>query len=72
MGMPGIPEMFVIVVILLVTIVPFWRIVSKTGLPGVLSLLFLIPFANIIMLFVLAFTKWPIEKELADLKGSHG
>ena len=45
-----------------------WRIVAMTGLPGVLSLLFLVPIANIIMLFVLVFSKWPVQKELKKAK----
>ncbi len=66
MFLPGIFELLVLVVIILVIIVPAWRIVSKTGYPGVLSLLFLVPVVSIIMLFVLAFSKWPIEKQLEE------
>jgi len=49
---------------LIVTLVIWWRIVSKTGYSGVLSLLMFVPVANLILLFVLAFSKWPIEEKL--------
>ena len=41
---------------------PIWRILSRLGLGGAWSLLAIIPLLNIIMLWVLAFTSWPIEK----------
>jgi hypothetical protein len=47
---------------LAIFIVPAWRIVSKAGFPGALSLLMVIPIANIILLWVFAFMKWPVEK----------
>jgi hypothetical protein len=46
---------------------PFWRICSKTGYPGALSLLVFVPVANIVLLFFLAFSKWPIERKLEEL-----
>ena len=47
---------------LLIYIIPVWRIVSKAGFSGALSLLMLIPFVNIIFLWIFAFTKWPVEE----------
>jgi len=59
----GVSELVVIFVymILLVVllIVPMWKIFSKAGFSGALSLLMLVPLANIIMLFYLAFAEWP-------------
>jgi len=54
---------FAIVTIVL-TLVVHWRIAAKAGYPGALSLLMLIPFANIVILLVFAFSKWPIEEAL--------
>jgi len=45
----------------IVMMVPYWRIVSKAGYNGWLSLLMLVPLVNIVMLFVFAFSEWPIE-----------
>ena len=50
-------------------VVLYWRIVGKTGYPGALGLLMLVPLANIVLLVVLAFTEWPIEAELRRLRG---
>lgn len=66
-GSIGLPELLVLAVILLISLVwllPAWRIVGKTGNSGALSLLFFIPFVNIGMLLFLAFSEWPIEREL--------
>jgi hypothetical protein len=43
----------------LLTVIPFWKICTKAGFPGVLSLLMLVPFGNIIVPFYIAFTEWP-------------
>lgn len=54
--------------VLLIKILIFCKIFSKTGYCWALGLLMLVPIANIIMLFVLAFGDWPIQKELRLLK----
>jgi len=46
------------------TLVVHWRIAAKAGYPGALSLLMLIPLANVVVMLVFAFSKWPIEEEL--------
>ncbi len=48
----------------LLTAVVWWRILSKTGHPGVIGLLMWIPLVNFILLFWLAFSEWPIERRL--------
>lgn len=48
--------------IVAVVVVPFWRIFAKAGFHGALSLLMLVPFVNVIMIFVLAFSEWPALK----------
>ncbi|MBO8169618.1 MAG: hypothetical protein H0Z35_10605 [Thermoanaerobacteraceae bacterium] len=60
----GMPELIFIpfLVVSFITLVPFWKIFSKAGFSGWLSLLTLVPIANIIVLFFLAFSKWPIHK----------
>ncbi|NYT62795.1 hypothetical protein H0A66_10765 [Alcaligenaceae bacterium] len=37
---------------------PFWKIFSKAGFSGWLSLLMLIPMLNLIVLYVIAFSDW--------------
>ena len=64
----GVTEIIVVLVILILVILPYWKIFSKAGYSGGLSLLMLVPLLNFIMLFFLAFSSWPIEQELKRLK----
>ena len=57
-----------VLIIVAVKILIFCKIFSKTGYSWALGLLMLVPIANIIMLFVLAFAEWPIERELRSFK----
>ncbi len=71
---PGIGVMialFVLGIITAVTIIKaivFCMIFAKAGYHWALGLLMLVPIACIIMLFVLAFGKWPIQRELEQLR----
>lgn len=51
-----------------IIIIPFWRIFHKAGFPPWLSLITLLPVVNIVMLFILAFVEWPIEREINQLR----
>lgn len=42
-----------------IAIIPFWRICTRVGLSPWLSLLLIVPFANLIFIYYLAFTDWP-------------
>jgi len=46
-----------------VMVLPFWKIFSKAGFSGALSLLMLVPLLNVIMIFFLAFGQWPALKD---------
>ena len=63
-GMPMWPfgPLMMLVVAVLV-IVLFWRIFAKAGFSGWLSLLMVVPIANIVLLYVLAFSAWPSLRE---------
>ena len=62
----GIPELIILFIIVvfvgLFTVLPFWKICSKAGFPGPLSLLMLVPIANIVLPFYIAFAQWPVLK----------
>ena len=45
-------------------VIIWWRIFSKAGYSGAMSLLMFVPIANLIVLCVLAFGEWPIYREL--------
>lgn len=46
-------------VMAIVIVLPFWFIFSKAGYSKWLSLLMVVPLANIVLLYFLAFSKWP-------------
>ena len=49
-------------------VVAYCKICSRTGHNWALGLLMLVPIANVVLPLVLAFTDWPIQKELRQLK----
>lgn len=55
-------------IVIAIKILLFCKIFSKAGYCWALGLLMLVPIVNIVMLFVLAFADWPIQKEIRLLK----
>ena len=65
----GLPELLLMLVVPLVIFgLPFYKIFSKAGYSGILGLTLIVPLVNIIMLLFLAFSEWPVLKELKALK----
>jgi hypothetical protein len=68
-AIPG-PAEFIIILFLLfagvigamVSVIPFWKICQKAGFPPPLSLLMLVPVANIVLPFYIAFAQWPASR----------
>lgn len=52
-----------LLIMIVVFVVPMWKIVSRTGNPGIATLLFFIPLVNIIALWWLAYSRWPALDE---------
>lgn len=50
-------------VMVAIIVIPFWRICSKAGYSGWLSLLILIPLVNLVFLYFLAFSEWPSHRK---------
>ncbi len=44
-------------------VLPFWFIFMKAGYSKWLSLIMIVPVANIVMLYILAFSNWPSQHE---------
>ena len=71
---PFVSIMFAVVFVivgLIVAAIKVWifcRVFSKAGYSWALGLLMMVPIANIIMPFVLAFGDWPICRELRQLR----
>ena len=55
----GLPGLVLMLVMAAVIVVPYWKIWSRTGHSGWLSLLMLVPILNVVMIYVLAFKSWP-------------
>ncbi len=67
----GFAESIIILVIagmMVVALLPWFFIYKKAGYNPAMGCLMFIPIANIIMLFVLAFSQWPIERELENAR----
>jgi hypothetical protein len=68
-GSLGVPELIIVMMMLLIMgaipVVLGWVVFSKTGMPGALSLIALIPGVGLlVVLCILAFAEWPIQREL--------
>jgi hypothetical protein len=62
MGFGVMDAIFVLILIALV-VIPYWKIWQRTGHSGAWGLLMIVPFANIVSLWVLAFKEWPALRE---------
>ncbi|MCF7956523.1 MAG: hypothetical protein K9M75_12030 [Phycisphaerae bacterium] len=56
----------------IISAVVYCRICGKTGYHWALGLLMFVPIANLILPLILAFSEWPIEKELRSCKHQTG
>ncbi|MEO6807959.1 MAG: hypothetical protein ABI353_02475 [Isosphaeraceae bacterium] len=55
----GPAESVILLLMIPLLIWPCWRICSKAGFPGALGLLVMVPLANLLLLYLLAFAEWP-------------
>ena len=66
LAMAGLFYLFIIcfsLVIVVLTVVAYWKICEKAGFPPPLSLLMLVPIANLVLILYIAFTEWPALKQ---------
>ncbi len=54
------------------SVIIYWKIFSKAGYSGAMSLLMFVPIANLIAMCILAFGTWPIYEELNQLRQRAG
>lgn len=57
--MLGVMEGSMLLLTAVVLAIPMWRICVKAGYSGWLGLLALVPVANLVLLYFLAFASWP-------------
>jgi hypothetical protein len=73
MRIAGMPELMIIligfaVMFSIVMMIPWFFIYKKAGFHPAMGCLMFLPLVNVVMLFVLAFIEWPIERELRNLR----
>lgn len=49
-------------VVAVIIVIPAWRICQRTGYPGWLGVLMLVPVVNLLFFYFLAFADWPSDK----------
>jgi uncharacterized membrane protein YhaH (DUF805 family) len=59
MGSFSIFHWLFLVIVIVLLLVPYWKIFPRAGWSSWMSLLMLVPVVNFILLYVLAFKKWP-------------
>ena len=64
----GLVSLFISLAILLVLMWPYVKIVQKAGYSGWHVLWMFLPIINLVMLFVFAFSRWPIEEKMERLE----
>jgi hypothetical protein len=60
MGSLSIVHWIIVIIVLAIYVVPIVIIIQKAGYSGWWCLIMLVPIVNIIMLWVFAFSDWPI------------
>jgi glycerol-3-phosphate acyltransferase PlsY len=64
----GLLVVAVVLALIVLLIIAWWKIFSKAGYPGPLALLMLVPLGEPILVLVLGFSRWPILREMENLK----
>ena len=59
----GIFHWLIFVVMVAIVLYPLGRTLKRIGLSPFWSLLVFVPFVNLISLWVLAFSEWPVERK---------
>lgn len=55
----GVMDAIVVLIVLALFVIPYWKIWQRTGHSGAWGLLMIVPLANVVSLWVLAFKEWP-------------
>ena len=65
MGRIGIPELLVVLAISAMSLIIVWpamRICRRVGFPLWLGVLAIVPLANVLLVWFVAYAEWPLEK----------
>jgi hypothetical protein len=69
--MGGLCGLVFILAIVALMIFIWGTIFKKAGYSFWLALLMIVPLANLVWILIFAFSKWPIEQELENLRAGH-
>ena len=53
-------------VIAIVLVIPAWRLCQRIGYPGWMGILAMVPLLNLGLLYFIAFSNWPVNKNSED------
>ena len=56
-------------VMAIIVFVAYVKIISRAGYSGWWVLVMFVPILNVVMLLIFAYKQWPIQRELAELRG---
>ena len=56
-----------LIILALLTLPPWWMLWKRTGHSPWISLVMIIPLVNIVMMWVIAFKKWPLEERVVNV-----
>ena len=60
--------LFFVLAFSILNLVVFCKIYARAGYPWAMGFLMLIPIVNFIMMLILAFSEWPIQKQVKQLQ----
>jgi hypothetical protein len=60
-------HLIIILVLALIFIIPYVKIIKKAGYSGWWILTMFVPLLNLIMIWVFAFARWPVEDRAAGI-----
>jgi hypothetical protein len=60
-------HLIIVVILALIFIIPYVKIIQKAGYSGWWVLTMFIPLVNLIMIWVFAFARWPVEQRAAGI-----
>lgn len=55
----GFGGLLMLAIVIAAQVIPFWRILPRAGLPAWLALLTVFPLITLVLLWVMAFKRWP-------------
>jgi hypothetical protein len=57
--------LFLVFGVLAVVVIPYWLIFKKAGFPAPLALLMPVPLVGVVVLYVVAFSRWKVTPQVA-------